>query len=130
MDKKTVYRAFNNTLTEFLDQVIQIVPVNADIKKTKIFLDMVQKVSPSLVTKIWYDNMYSPYAAQIDEGDITFFIEKEYKEDVNAMQYANEVLQGIQKIREPIRGMSTENKEISMKFIQKLSQLSQLFQTL
>ena len=128
MDKSTVSRAFNNTLTEFLTEVMKIVPENTEVRKTKVYLEMIRTVNPSLVIKVWWSHLYTPYSNQIDAGDITYFIEKEYTEDINALQHANDVLQGIQRIREQIRTMSDENKSTSMRYIQKLSQLSQLYQ--
>lgn len=127
MDKSTVLRAFNQILNEFLDEVILLVPDNTDIKKTKIYFETIRGLNPSLVIKLWYTNIYAPYTTQIDQGDISFFIEKEYTGDIHALKNNTEVLQGIQRIREPIKQMSESNKATSMTYIQKLSQLSTLF---
>lgn len=127
MDKTAVLKAFNKILNEFLEEVIHIVPDSTDIKKTKVYFDTIRSFNPSLVIKLWYSNIYAPYANEIDNGDIRFFIEKEYTEDIHALQNNTEVLQGIQKIREPIKSMSESNKATSMDYIQKLSQLSTLY---
>jgi len=130
MDKTTIMRAFNNMFTEFLDDVIVIVPENGDIKKTKLYFDTVRSMNPSIVIKLWFSNVYEPYRNQIDAGDIRFFINKEYEQDIHELQNASEVLQAIQKLKQPVREMSEANKAISMTYLQKLSQLSGLYQTL
>ena len=127
IDKTLVSRAFNKMLFEFLDEVIQIVPDNSDVKNTRLFLNMIQMANTSLIIKLWYTNLYEPYKGQVDNNDLSFFIDKEYHEEANRLPNASEVLQGIDNLRTPIRSMSKANKDISMKYIQKLSKLSQLY---
>jgi hypothetical protein len=85
-------------------------------------------MNPSLMIKLWFSYVYQQYTEQIDNGDASFFIDKEYSNDLVEMKYANEILQGIQQLREPVRSMSEENKAVSMLYVQKLSQLSVLYQ--
>jgi hypothetical protein len=127
MDKSAITKAFNKILFEFLDEVIAIVPDNADIKHTRLFLDMMRMANGSLILKLWYTNMSVPYAAQIERNDLSFFIDKEYQEEASYLPNASEVLQGIDKLRKPVREMSDVNKETSMKYIKKLSNLSVLY---
>jgi hypothetical protein len=127
IDKTLVSRAFNKMLFEFLDEVIQIVPDSGDVKNTRLFLNMIQMANTALIIKLWYTNLYDPYRGQIDNNDLSFFIDKEYQEEASTLPNAREVLQGIDNLRGPIRNMSDSNKETSMKYIQKLSKLSQLY---
>jgi len=127
IDKTLVSRAFNKMLFEFLDEVIHIVPDSSDVKNTRLFLNMIQMANTALIIKLWYTNLYDPYRGQIDNNDLSFFIDKEYQEEANYLPNAREVLQGIDNLRTPIRNMSDSNKETSMKYIQKLSKLSQLY---
>ena len=127
MDKTLITIAFNKILFEFFDEIIQIVPENGDIKNTRIFLKMMQMMNAQLIIKLWYKNLYEPYRGKIENNDLSFFIDKEYQDEASSLPNAREVLQGIDKLREPIRNMSSINKETSMKFIQKLSKLSQLY---
>jgi len=127
MDKTAITKAFNKILFEFLDEVIAIVPENADIKHTRLFLDMMRMANPSMILKLWYTNLSVPYAAQIERNDLSFFIDKEYQEEASYLPNASEVLQGIDKLRKPVREMSDSNKETSMKYIKKLSNLSVLY---
>lgn len=114
-------------LFEFLDEVIQIVPDSTDVKNTRLFLNMIQMANTAMIIKLWYTNLYEPYREKIENNDLSFFIDKEYQEEASTLPNAREVLQGIDNLRTPIRNMSDVNKEISMKYIQKLSKLSQLY---
>jgi hypothetical protein len=127
MDKTIITRTFNKTISEFLDDIIEIIPEKQDVQNTKMYLDAIKSINPSLLIKVWYKHIYEIYGIQIESGDISFFINKNYVEDINIMQNANEVLHSIDKIRGPIRDMSEKNKEISMKYLQKLTQLSVLY---
>jgi hypothetical protein len=127
MDKITITRAFNKMIFEFLDDIISIVPENIDIKNTKIYFETIKNLNPSLIIKLWYTYVYDPYKSYIDEGNVEYFINKNYISDVQKMQNVTEILNGIQKIRDPIRGMTETNKAISMTYIQKLSKLSEMY---
>jgi len=128
-DKSMITKAFNKTLFEFLDEIIVIVPDNGDVKNTRMFLDMIRSANPSLIIKLWFSSVYEPYASQIEENDLSFFIDKNYDDDTQYLVNARDVMQGIDKIRQPIREMSETNKATSMKYLQKLSKLSQLYST-
>ncbi|NBX71334.1 hypothetical protein EBQ91_00260, partial [bacterium] len=70
---------------------------------------------------------YTPYKDAINAGDVTFFFEKNYEEDLGNFENANEVLKFIDSFREPIRMMSDTNKAHSMQYIQILSKLSEVY---
>jgi len=127
MDKSTISRAFNKMMLEFLDDIILIVPENGDIKKTRLYFEALKSMNPSLLIKQWHIHVYDTYGEKIEAGDISFFLDKDYVADISVMQNATEVLEAINKLREPIRGMSETNKAVSMKYLQKMSQLSLLY---
>lgn len=129
MDKSSITKAFNKTLFEFLDEIIVIVPENGDVKNTRMFLDMIRSANPALIIKLWFSSVYEPYVEQIENNDLSFFIDKNYVDDTQYLLNAKDVMQGIDKIRQPIREMSETNKAVSMKYLQKLSKLSQLYST-
>jgi hypothetical protein len=80
--------------------------------------------------KAWHYFVYSPYIDIIKEGNIDFFFEKDYKSDLTYLSNANEVMNIIDKLRNPIKMMSPENKNHSMKYIQDLSTLSNTYTNL
>ena len=71
--------------------------------------------------------MYYIITLFIDDGDISFFIDKNYSHYVSCISNANDVLIIIDKLRGPISSMSSTNRLHTMKHIQNLSKLSLLY---
>jgi len=129
-DKSTVLKAFNNHFIDFIQDVSNIFPENDDIKSTKTALEFLKKANPSSIVKAWHYFVYAQYKDVIQSGDITFFFDKDYKDDLNHMKNSNEIMKAIDKIREPVKQMSDENKAHTMKYIQNLCRLSDVYMTL
>lgn len=129
-DKSTVLKAFNNHFIDFIQDVSNIFPENDDIKSTKTALEFLKKANPSSIVKAWHYFVYVQYKDVIQSGDITFFFDKDYKDDLNHMKNSNEIMKAIDKIREPVKQMSNENKAHTMKYIQNLCRLSDVYMTL
>lgn len=123
-DKSTLSRAFNTHLLEFFDDIIGIYPDNQDIVKAKSSFETIKKANPSLIIKAWFQKVYTPYQQVIDAGDISFFFDKDYSQDLQFMANSGEIMNMIDKIREPVRGMDESNKDHCMKYIQNLSKIS------
>jgi hypothetical protein len=126
-DKSTISRAFNTHLLEFLDDIIRIYPENQDVTKAKTSFETIKKANPSLIVKAWFQKVYTPYQQIIDAGDISFFFDKDYSQDLQSVSNAGEIMNMIDKIREPVRTMNAENKDHCMKYIQNLSKLSTVY---
>ena len=126
-DKLIILRAFNENFFAFLDEIIELFPENYDIKAAKQTFLTIKKANPSTICKIWWSYIYSPYQSIIDNGDINFFIEKDYGNDLGVLQNSGDVINFINNIREPIRIMDENNKKTSMKYLQVLSKLSKIY---
>ena len=124
MDKPSILRAFNNLFFDFIDDVIHIFPEQEDIRVSKDFFTTVKKANPTIILKSWHKYLYVPYEDVINNGNIDFFFEKNYENDVNILPHAKEVMRAIDTIREPVRNMSEINKQHSLKYIQNLSKLA------
>lgn len=129
-DKSTVMRGFNTHMTEFLSDIINIYPENSEIVQAKSMFETVKKANPSLLIKTWFKHVYLPYKDVIDSGNISFFFEKDYTQDVQSLANAADIMKMIDKIRGPIRGMDTANKDHCSKYIQNLSKLSVMYNSL
>lgn len=64
MDKSSILKAFNNHLFEFVDDIITIFPENNDIKTTKTFFEMTKKGNVTLLIKIWFTFVETPYGEE------------------------------------------------------------------
>ena len=74
----SILKAFNNHFIEFLDDVLNVFPNDKNIKTAKYYINGVMKVNPSIVAKAWHEYVVLPYSAQINDGDWSFFMTKNY----------------------------------------------------
>ena len=126
-DKSTVLRAFNTHLVEFLDDIISIIPGNVGLVTTKNSFEMYKKANPTLLIKIWYSYVYLPYAEIIDKGDLDFFINKDYSEDLSYLHNSKNILNAIDTLRGQIKEMSETNRNHSLEYIRNLCKLSNMY---
>ena len=129
-DKSTVLRAFNTHLVEFLDDIISIIPGNVGLVTTKNSFEMYKKANPTLLIKIWYSYVYLPYAEIIDKGDLDFFINKDYSEDLSYLHNSKNILNAIDMLRGQIKEMSETNRNHSLEYIRNLCKLSNMYSTI
>lgn len=117
---------FNDHFSEFISDVQSVFPDDPDILTAKNALMAIRKANPKLLAKIWTTHVYSPYKQEIDAGNINFFITKDYSNDLAKNENADKIMESINRLRKPIKEMSPENQEKTMKYIQNLSKLSLL----
>lgn len=123
----SVLKAFNNHFMEFVDDVQSIFPENNDIKKAKNGIEMLRKANPRMIIMIWREHIADPYRDQIEAGDISFFIDKDYSKDVSHADNARSIMEAVDRLRGPIRDMGSENQVKAMKYIQNLTKLSMMY---
>ena len=122
-----IQKAFNKHFIEFVDDIASYFSDRVEIQTTANALRMMRKTNPKLIINVWYSSIVQVYEQQIETGDINFFITKEYSQDVAGMDGNDEVLNGIDKIREPIQQMPIEDQEKSMKYVQNLTKICKLY---
>ena len=119
--------AFNNQFTEFMDDIVRVFPSNKDILTTKNMMATLRAGNPRLLVKIWKSFIADPYSTEIENGDISFFIDKDYVSDLQQMGDADKIVRSIDRLRDPIRNMERSNQDACMKYIQNLSKLSTIY---
>jgi len=129
MDKSNLLQAFNSHFVEFIDDIQSVFPNDADVMLAKTALSAIRKVNPKLIIKIWCEYIANKYETQIENGDLSFFIDKDYKDDLIYLSSSTSdtIISKINVLREPIRNMGEENQAKSMKYIINLSKLSKLY---
>ena len=129
MDKSALLQAFNNHFFEFVDDIYNVFPNDPDIMLAKTALLAIRKINPRLIIKIWYEYIGKKYENQIEGGDLSFFIDKDYKDDLVYLSNSTSdtIISKINILREPIKNMGKENQEKSMKYIINLSKLSKIY---
>ena len=146
MDKSDVLKIFNQQFKEFVENISESFPKNTTISKMKTALNLLIVVKPNLVYKGVKKFVIDMYRTEIDSGDITFFIDKDYKQDLSKAsgsesflkivnEYAtvdtdsNSILEKIEALKGPVREMNHIEQQNVMKYIQNLMKLSDLYET-
>ena len=120
---------FNNHFSEFLEDIHNVFPENVDIVTAQNSLSAIRKTNPKLLITIWNNRVAIPYMKEIEEGNIEFFINKDYSQDLGKADNSDKIMESIDRIREPVKAMSQENQAKTMKYIQNLSKLSRSVST-
>ena len=127
MDKSSILHGFNDHFEEFIQDIQNVFPDEIDLKAAGNMLSTARKANPKLIIKIWKSYISDKYPQEIEEGSISFFIDKNYNQDVQYLDNSRKVLQSIEKLRAPISQMGTDNQDKSMQYIQNLTKLSNLY---
>lgn len=117
---------FNNHFEEFLNDIQNVFPDDIDILAAKNGITAIKKANPKLLVKIWTLHVVNPYKAEIESGDINFFIEKDYTNDISNADKSSKIMESIDRLRGPVKQMGQENRAKVMKYIQNLAKLSAL----
>jgi len=124
-DKTLIMKTFNKQLFDFFDDIIRIVDINDEVKVARVYFETLRKANPSILLKVWHKKITVPYGGIIEEGNVAFFLEKDYSSDIVNIPNAREVVRIIDtSLRDPIRGMDDVNKAHCMRYVQLLSRLS------
>lgn len=127
MDNSLIMTTFLTQMDECLEDISKVYSVDNRFLKCKMYYETIKKTNPKMIMNVWKTMVTDKYGQQIEEGNIQFFLEKNYAEDTPGALYTPTVDNTIQEIREAIKTMSEENKAISLKYIQNLCKLSKLY---
>jgi hypothetical protein len=120
---------FNDHFVEFLTDIHNVFPDDTDILTAKNALVAIRKANPKLIVRIWLKYVANPYQDRIIAGDVTFFIEKDYAMDLTRSAHAQQIMDCIDRLRNPVKQMTPENQAKTMKYIQNLCKLANMIPT-
>lgn len=126
-DKVVIQRGFNTLFFEFLSDIQGVYPDNNEIAYAVEAFGTVKRMNPAIIIRAWYNYAYKPYANYIDGGDLNFFLNKNYEEDIENTSNKDEFLKMIDKVREPLRNLDDVNREHIKNYLHKLNKLAQLW---
>lgn len=126
-DKSILLTAFNTQFYDFLDDIENVFMNDSAIKRAKNALILIKKVNPALVIKLWYKYIVVNYESEIENNNINFFIEKDYKNDLRYLNSSDDIMKHIDSLRGPVRNMGESNKKKSFMYIKNLCILSRLY---
>jgi hypothetical protein len=121
-----ILTAFNDHFIDFVNDVQSVFPNDTDILATKNALSAIRKANPKMIVKIWNTFIVSKYKSEIEAGNIDFFINKDYSQDISSASNSDKIMESIDRLRIPVKNMGPENQAKVMKYIQNLTKLAQL----
>lgn len=123
-----ILSAFNDHFHEFLTDVQLVFPEDPEILSAKNALTMIRKANPKIIVKIWKKYIANKYRNEIENSDISFFLSKDYSNDLSSTENSDKIMESIDRLREPIKNMSSENQDKVMKYIKNLTKLCDLWE--
>jgi hypothetical protein len=121
--------AFNDHFMEFVSDIQSIFPEDTDIATAKNSLLLIRKANPKMIIKIWNSYIVGKYRSEIESGNIDFFLNKDYASDVKNTDNQSKIMECIDRLRNPIKQMGTENQAKTMKYIQNLTKIAALYES-
>lgn len=125
--KQTLQKAFNDHFAEFIQDIVNVFPDNIDVLTASKSMTMLRKANPRLIIGIWNEYVSSKYADEIERGEIEFFMEKDYGSDTTNMDNSSQVVNAINRMREPVKLMSPDNQAKTMKYLQNLKKICDMY---
>jgi len=126
----TLLTAFNDHFMEFVSDIINVFPDDTDLATAKNSFILVRKANPKMIIKIWQKFVVEKYGDVIDNDDISFFINKDYSTDLSNAENSDKIMEAINRLRTPVKMMTPEDQKKVMKYIQNLTKLSKLYNTM
>ena len=119
-----ILAAFNDHFVDFVTDIHNVFPDDVDVLTAKNSLLTIRKLNPKMIVKIWNTFIVGKYKKEIEDGDLSFFIDKDYADDVSSVQNSDKIVESINRLRNPVKQMSIQNQTKVMKYIQNLTKLS------
>ena len=133
-DKKFIQKAFIKHLKEFYDDLILLYPDNLELKTGRTWVKSLEFMNPSFLPKGWYAWVTKPYGKEILNGDLNTMLNKNYTNDFKnyfgdqkSSKEINEYDDWTLEIKKQVKEMDSGNREKSLKYIQNLCKLSNLY---
>jgi hypothetical protein len=126
-NKSSYLKLFNNHLNEFIDDVLTIFPNDLDLHTCATFLKGIRKINPKMTISSWNQWVTKKYRIEIEACNLQFFENKDYKQDLEGSEDEQNILNTIERIRTDVKQCGEENKKKTMKYLQNLTKLSDLY---
>ena len=123
----SVVSAFNDHFMEMVDDIVAVFPDDLDILSARNSLKALRKINPKMLIRSWDFYVVSKYYKEIETGDLSYFLNKDYTEDVSVSSDSKRIIEAINRLRNPIKSMSEENQKKILKYLQNLSKLTMVF---
>lgn len=120
----SIVSAFNNYLDEFVESVRRVFPDVEDIEVAQKAIQTLRKSNPKMVLLSFKTYLLEPYAKQIEDGDISFFIKNDYS---NLVGENHIILEKIDILRTSVGLMGADDQVKVIKYMQNLKHIADLY---
>jgi hypothetical protein len=124
MEKDQILSIFNKQFKEFVEDISRVFPANSDISTFKTIIGQLLTITPKTIYKTFKKHVADKYQTEIEAGDINFFINKDYKGDLEN----NTILEKIDCLRGPVKQMNPEEQAKVIKYMQNMAKLCKLYE--
>jgi hypothetical protein len=124
---QNILTAFNDHFMEFVEDIRNIFPEDKDIGMAKTAFQLIRRANPKMIIKVWKSYIVDKYQDKVDAGDLTFFTEKDYSGDLQNAENSDKIMEAINRLRNPIKMMNPEDQAKTMKYIQNLTKLCNIY---
>lgn len=123
--KSSFVSEFNRVFFDFVEEIINTFPNDNDIKLVRNQLINIRKINPKLIIKTFYSYVIEKYSIEIEQENIDFFINKDYRNDLTDMSssYVDKIVQVIERLRTPVKNMNKEQQQRAIEYIKTLKHI-------
>jgi len=127
MSKKYIVNIFVSQLNEMCDETYQVFKTDTSIYYAKEAIYAFSLVNPRRTIKMWKIYVTDNYRDQIEKQDYSFFINKDYSNDIMYLPYQDNIIKKLDEVREHISNMDEPNKLKALKYVENLTKLCDLY---
>lgn len=131
MNKNQIIETFNKHFMEFIIDIERVFPNDNDIMSMRKSLSKSLLIMPKSLIRMFNDYFVAMYSSEIDEGNLNFFIENDYRTK-HGYKPTDDVwiLDKIDILREPVRSMNESEKANVIQYLKNLKKLSDLYNSI
>jgi hypothetical protein len=129
-DKKEILEAFNKHFCELIEDVYRVFPNDNVVSVANKSIGVYVMVYKKSIIQIYKREVVDIYLKEIENGDLNFFIDKNYHDDISNGDYKENsdfIMNKIDYIKSIVKTMTKEHQENVMKYFQNLATLCKLY---
>ena len=126
-EKKEILDTFNIYFREFVNDVYRIFPNDTTISMISKSLSILMMMTKKQVIQVFKTNIVDCYLKEIESGDLSFFMDKNYTDDLNKAGSPEFIMNKIDYIKGLVKEMTNEEQQNVMKYFQNLTILCNLY---
>tara|TARA_B100001758_G_scaffold171495_2_gene148402 strand:- start:7694 stop:8098 length:405 start_codon:yes stop_codon:yes gene_type:complete len=126
-NNKLVLTTFITELSNFIELLTTLLPDSKEIEQNKTYFISCKKMNPRAIIISWKTDIADHFKTQIENNDINFFANHNFQNDVFFKDYSSFIVKMLENLKHNINNLNNDNKTITMKYIQNLSKISNLY---